>query len=47
VIFDKLSAGADMSLRDDLRDLPFGSYGHLADQYGAHWFFQEEARRKA
>jgi PhnB protein len=47
VIFDKLAAGADQSLLDDLRDLPFGSYGHLADQYGAHWFFQGEARRNA
>lgn len=41
-IFDKLSAGADKELLDDLRDLPFGSYGHLADQYGVHWFFQGE-----
>ena len=24
----------------DLRDLPFGTYGHLADRYGVHWFFQ-------
>lgn len=39
-VFDKLSVGADPDLRDDLRDLPFGSYGHLADQYGVHWFFQ-------
>src|SRR5215831_3509946 len=36
-IFDKLSEGADPSLLDELRDLPFGSYGHLADKYGVHW----------
>jgi PhnB protein len=47
VIFDKLAAGADQSLLDELRDLPFGSYGHLADKYGAHWFFQGQARRNA
>ncbi len=44
-IFDKLSIGADPSLLDDLRDLPFGSYGHLADKYGVHWFFQGEKRQ--
>ncbi len=43
-IFDKLSAGADQSLLDDLRDMPFGSYGHLADQFGVHWFFQGEKK---
>jgi uncharacterized glyoxalase superfamily protein PhnB len=32
--------GASKELLDDLRDLPFGSYGHLADKYGVHWFFQ-------
>ena len=39
-IFDKLAIGADQSLLDDLRDMPFGTYGHLADRYGIHWFFQ-------
>ena len=41
-IFDKLSSGADKDLLDDLRDMPFGAYGHLADKYGVHWFFQGE-----
>jgi PhnB protein len=43
-IFDKLAVGADRELLDDLRDLPFGTYGHLADKYGVHWFFQGEAK---
>jgi PhnB protein len=43
-IFDKLAVGADESLLDDLRDMPFGSYGHLADRYGVHWFFRGEKR---
>ena len=38
--FDKLAVGADPALLDDLRDMPFGTYGHLADKYGVHWFFK-------
>ncbi len=38
-IFDKLAVGAERELLDDLQDMPFGSYGHLADKYGVHWFF--------
>jgi PhnB protein len=41
-MFEKLSEGADPTLLDPLREMPFGSYGHLADQYGVHWFFQGE-----
>ena len=39
-IFDRLSAGGDENLRDDLREMPFGTYGHLADKFGVHWFFR-------
>ncbi|MDQ2718611.1 MAG: VOC family protein [Bacteroidota bacterium] len=45
-IFKKLSEGADKKLLDDLRDMPFGSYGHLADKYGVHWFFQGERKQE-
>ena len=41
-IFDRLAAGGDKELLDRLRDMPFGSYGHLADKYGVHWFFRGE-----
>jgi PhnB protein len=41
-IFDRLSAGANPSLLDELRDMPFGTYGHLDDKYGVHWFFRGE-----
>lgn len=41
-IFEKLSEGADPTLLDPLRDMPFGSYGHFADKYGVHWFFAGE-----
>ncbi len=45
-IFDKLAVGADNALLDDLRDMPFGIYGHLADKYGVHWFFQGEKQHE-
>jgi PhnB protein len=38
--FDKLAVGADKDLLDDLTAMPFGTYGHLADRYGVHWFFR-------
>ena len=44
LLFDKLSVGGDDALRDDLVDLPFGSYGHLVDRFGIHWFFQGDPR---
>ncbi|MBV9082363.1 MAG: VOC family protein [Acidobacteriaceae bacterium] len=43
-VFDKLAVGADPVLLDDLRDMPFGTYGHLADKYGVHWFFRGEEK---
>ena len=43
-IFDKLAVGADPDLLDDLRNMPFGTYGHLADRYGVHWFFRGASR---
>ena len=41
-IFDRLAVGADPDLLDELAELPFGIYGHLADRYGVHWFFPGE-----
>ena len=46
-IFDKLLQGADQDLLDDLHEMPFGTYGHLADKYGVHWFFQGEKNQEA
>jgi PhnB protein len=45
-IFDKLAAGAPRDLLDDLREMPFGTYGHLADKYGLQWFFQGDKLEK-
>jgi PhnB protein len=44
VIFDKLAVGGDRALLDDLRETPFGTYGHLADRYGVHWFIRGEKK---
>jgi PhnB protein len=46
-VFDKLAVGADPTLVDDLREMPFGTYGHLADKYGIHWFFRGEEKSGA
>jgi PhnB protein len=39
-IFEKLRAGADLSLLVELREMPFGIYGRLTDRYGVEWFFR-------
>ncbi len=39
-LFDKLAVGADEELLDDLRPMPFGTYGHLVDVFGVQWFFR-------
>lgn len=41
-IFEKLLEGADKNLLDPLTTVPFGTYGHLADKFGVHWFFRGE-----
>ena len=41
-IFDRLAVGAHEELLEQLREMPFGTYGHLADKYGVHWFFRGE-----
>ena len=43
-VFDKLSEGAPKELLDELREMPFGIYGHLADKYGVHWFFKGDKK---
>ena len=45
--FDGLRVGADKMLLDELRDMPFGTYGHLADKYGVHWFFRGDKKQNA
>lgn len=42
-LFERLADGADPELVDELRAVPFGIYGHLADRFGVHWFFRGDA----
>lgn len=42
----RLADGADPDLLDDLREMPFGSYGHLADRFSIDWFFKGESRSR-
>jgi uncharacterized glyoxalase superfamily protein PhnB len=42
-IFEQLRDGADDNHLDELSEMPFGTYGHLADRFGVHWFFQGES----
>jgi PhnB protein len=46
-IFDALAAGSDPNVLDELREMPFGTYGHLADKYGIHWFFRGPHREES
>jgi PhnB protein len=39
-IFDKLSVGSKKNTFVDLKDMPFGIYGHFYDKYGVSWFFK-------
>jgi len=39
-VFDKLAVGADANLLDNLREMPFGTYGALTDRFGVRWMFQ-------
>jgi len=39
-IFDKLAAGANKEFFVNLREMPFGLYGHFTDRYGVGWFFR-------
>lgn len=41
-IFDKLADGAWKETFVQLREMPFGLYGHLRDRYGVEWFFRGE-----
>lgn len=43
-IFEQLSIGANQETLDELRAMPFGSYGALTDKYGVRWMFQGEGK---
>jgi PhnB protein len=39
-VFDKLSEGAHKEWFQELRDMPFGTYGQFFDRYGVQWIFK-------
>jgi PhnB protein len=44
-VFDKLAVGADKEHFQELRTVPFGTYGQFFDKYGMQWIFRGDAGR--
>jgi PhnB protein len=44
-LFDKLAEGAQKDRFQDLRDMPFGTYGQFYDRYGFQWIFKGDPRK--
>lgn len=43
-VFDKLKGGGGTKRLQELRDMPFGTYGQMYDRYGVQWIFKGEKR---
>lgn len=41
-VFDKLSRGAQSGQFQDLRQMPFGTYGQFYDRFGVQWIFRTD-----
>ncbi len=41
-VFDKLAEGASKEWFQELRGMPFGTYGQFFDKYGVQWIFKGE-----
>jgi PhnB protein len=41
-LFDKLADGGDREHLVELKEMPFGLFGRLADRFGVVWFFRGE-----
>ena len=44
-VFDKLGAGAQKERFQELRDMPFGTYGQFYDRFGIQWIFKGDPRK--
>jgi PhnB protein len=42
-VFDRLARGAEQKRFQDLREMPFGTYGQFYDRYGVQWIFRGAA----
>jgi PhnB protein len=45
IVFDKLAEGAEKERFQELRDMPFGTYGQFYDRYGIQWIFKGDSRQ--
>jgi PhnB protein len=45
-VFDKLAEGAQQERFQELRDVPFGTYGQFYDKYGVQWIFKGDSRKQ-
>lgn len=41
-VFDRLSRGAQPEQFQDLRQMPFGTYGQFFDRFGVQWIFRTD-----
>ncbi|MGH7533824.1 MAG: VOC family protein [Gemmatimonadales bacterium] len=46
-VFDKLGAGAEQERYQELRAMPFGTYGQFYDRFGVQWIFKGDARQQS
>jgi PhnB protein len=42
-VFDKLGVGAERERFQELRPMPFGTYGQFYDRYGMQWIFRGDS----
>ena len=47
IVFDKLATDAKRERFQDLREMPFGTYGQFYDKYGVQWIFRGDVRNQA
>jgi uncharacterized glyoxalase superfamily protein PhnB len=45
-VLDKLGEGAEKERLQELRDMPFGTYGQFYDRYGVQWIFKGDGNEK-
>ena len=45
IVFDKLKDGAEKENLQELREMPFGTYGQFYDRFGVQWIFQGDSKK--
>ena len=44
-VFDPLKDGAETENLQELREMPFGTYGQFYDRFGVQWIFQGDSKK--